>query len=85
MNRRQRRVAVKTSAKIIPPAPVAEPIEKPSSPGIGLRVAASLLLSSWMLKRVHNPQVLVMLRAVAVQAGRGGVVRQLDERIKHSS
>jgi len=86
MNRHQRRAASKapeTKEKIAAPAAQAEPIPPSQPPRLALRVAAFLLLSPWMLRRVHNAQVLGMLREVARQAGRESVARQLDERIKN--
>lgn len=85
MNRHQRRAALKTPAKPASAAVSARSAETLAPPGFGLRLAASLLLSSWVLRRVSNPQVLAMLRDVARQAGRDGVVRQLEERLSHSS
>jgi len=83
MNRHQRRAALKTPAKTAPAA--ASSAAPRQAPGFVLRLAASLLLSSWVLRRVSNPQVLSMLRDVAFQAGRDNVVRQLDDRLSHSS
>lgn len=86
MNRHERRARSKISAKSAPvPAPrpsAAAPPAVIAPPSLLLRGVASILLASWLLKRVHNPQVFVMLRQVAVQAGREDAVREIDARIQ---
>ena len=86
MNRHQRRAAQKAQElkksetrpeDANPPAPLA-------SPRLSLRIAAAVLLSPWVLRRVRNPQVLGMLREVAKQAGRDAVAQQLGERMNAS-
>ena len=84
MNRHQRRLAVKKGVQS-PNLTPASPGEEAQPPGRALRVAASILLSSWVLRRVRNPQVFSMLRQVAIQAGRHDAVRQIEDRIRQES
>jgi hypothetical protein len=82
MNRHQRRISAKNPANISvsqssPPA--ASGTLPP--PGRVLRLAASVLLSSWVLGRVRSPEIFSMLRQVALQAGRQDAVVRIDERL----
>lgn len=79
MNRRQRRVSAKNgSPSQAAPSGETTP-HSTSTPTAALRLAASVLLSSWVLRRVQNPQIFAMLRQVAIQAGRDDAVRRIDE------
>lgn len=91
MNRHQRRAALKaqgsvTDGKERPQRPAAIEAPAPQSrPGLALRLVSAILLSSWVLRRVKNPEVLGMLLEVARQAGRDDIVRKLGERLNDSS
>ena len=85
MNRRDRRAAKKTPTpepsapgKPLPMAPVVAADERP---GVLLRVFARLLLSSFVVKRTNNPQVLRMLREVARQAGRMDALLRIQAKL----
>ena len=85
MNRHQRRFAAKKGVQPSDRPPVPLIAGKALPPGRVLRAAASILLSSWVLRRVHNPQVLSMLRQVAIQADRQDAARQIEDRISRKS
>jgi len=82
MNRRQRRVSAKTPAKPGQPSHATSVETGQASPTLALRLAARLLLSAWVLRRVQSPQIFSMLRQVAIQAGRDDAVLRIDERLR---
>jgi hypothetical protein len=76
MNRHERRA----SAKQVKPegTPIAAPQPGlPQRPGLGLRLFARILLSQWVLKRVHHPDIVRILMQVAQQVGRTDAIAQL--------
>lgn len=79
MNRRQRRVSAKSGNSPQATPAVNTPAAPTAAPTLVLRLAASVLLSSWVLRRVRNRQIFEMLRQVAIQAGREDAVRRIDE------
>lgn len=82
MNRHKRRAAAKQAQPEQAPAAAptaAAPAEVYSGkPGLVLRAFAKVLLSNWVLKRVHHPDVRRALASLAAQAGR----RELSETLR---
>ncbi len=76
MNRKERRSAEKkgglgASGPQAPgPLPTMPIVEDAVKPSLVLRALARIMLSRFVLKRVHHPQVLFMLGEVARQARR---------------
>jgi hypothetical protein len=83
MNRRARRAEARKSKPQAPietpptatPAPAVE--LPPQRPSLALRVFARLLLSQWVLKRIHHPDLLAILMQVAQQARRTDIIPAL--------
>ncbi|MBX7198918.1 MAG: hypothetical protein K1X51_06030 [Rhodospirillaceae bacterium] len=75
MNRHKRRAAAKQAQSTPEPGAAlpqaVAPVETPfGKPGLVLRMFAKILLSDWVLKRVHHPDVRRALASLAAQAGR---------------
>lgn len=75
MNRHRRRASAKQGqsapAPTTAPQAAATPIQAlPGKPGLVLRLFAKALLSKWVLKRVHHPDVRRALASLAMQAGK---------------
>ncbi len=81
MNRRQRRIAAKSS-RHAPPEPQETRVAHPGAkPGLLLRLFANIALAPWVLNRINHADVERLLAGVAVQAGRPEVARNLLNRI----
>lgn len=89
MNRRYRRAAAKQEKEqasnyapdgVSPVVPIVAKNEV--RPGVGLRVAGALLLSGWVLRRVHHPGVLGILADLARQLGRTDILLQIHDKLR---
>lgn len=79
MNRHKRRAAAKQVQTTPAPDSAAAPLTEvyPDKPGLVLRVFATVLLSNWVLKRVHHPDIRRVLGSLAAQAGRPELAQTL--------
>jgi hypothetical protein len=85
MNRQQRRAAAKSPTS--PQESVGTPQQNAGiagSPSLALRLISRLLLSAWVLRRVHHPDLLGLLLQVAQQVGRTDAVVQLTTKLYSS-
>ncbi len=87
MNRHKRRANARTDKAEGPPVATSPGIAKPapvatSSPGVLLRVFGGLLLSTWVIKRVNHPDVLIVLRQLAQQTGRTEAANLLATKLR---
>jgi len=76
MNRHERRVSAKQVKLEGTPAatPSSGPVQRP---GLALRIFARILLSQWVLNRVHHPDIVRILMQMAQQVGRTDAIAQL--------
>ncbi len=87
MNRKDRRGAAKQDKERVAkisgsPVDVSAPIvAKPERAGFMLRAMSRILLSQWVLKRVHHPAALFALSQIAQQTGRMDVLMQLNNKL----
>ncbi len=88
MNRRYRRATAKQEKEsaadyapdgVTPTVPI---VAKQEAPGLLLRLVASILLSSWVLKRVHHSMVLGILGHLAGQVGRTDALVRIHEKLR---
>ncbi|MBF0563443.1 MAG: hypothetical protein HQL37_15850 [Alphaproteobacteria bacterium] len=86
MSRRNRQKLRKSlqGARIVPkrtvsPAPtVAETApEIPRKPGLLVRLAARILLSRWIIRRMQHPEARRVIAILAVEAGREDLLKEL--------
>lgn len=91
MNRKDRRAAQKIDqdrARKISQSTfenVAPVVAKPQRVSFALRLAARILLSGWVLKRVNHPDVLLALSQLAEQAGRMDALMLLDRKLRDTA
>jgi hypothetical protein len=80
VNTQERNASDKTGSQrlrddALPAAPV---LADAGKPGILLRIAAAVLCSGVVLKRIHHPDVLALLGELARQAGRMDAVLKIQ-------
>lgn len=87
MNRHDRRSADRAgrqSENVVPPAPAAA-LADGVKPRFFLRLVSGILLSNFVLNRVHHPQVLKLLREVAKESRRTDAMLKIQARMSMPS
>jgi hypothetical protein len=75
MNRHERRAQVKQGGNEGPAAD--EKTSPQGRPSLGLRVFSRILLSNWVVSRVHQPDLVAILMQIAQQVGRTDAIARL--------